>query len=619
MVDDADRFQHLNPAWERTLGYAVAELRGQPWIEYVHPEDRISSLEEAARIRAGVPTQEFENRYRRKQGGYRRLCWRSVPCPGAGDLCAIARDVTDTRETERALREREHRLRAIYDEAVIGIAYAGVRGELLDSNPALQRMLGYTRAELRRMRAPDLIHPADRCENLGLLRELLDGKRTQFRVEKRFLRKDGSVVWGYVIGSLVRDAGGSPLYVVGMVEDITPRKQFEEALHQSEEQLRQMQRMEAVGRLAGGIAHDFNNMLAVISGYSELLLQIAGPDSALAPGLEEIRRAAERSASLTRQLLAFSRKQVLDPQVLDLRAIVGDMERLLRRLIGEDIQFLIRLPEELGRVSADAGQIEQVVMNLVVNARDAMPEGGTITISAADVDADAANARPTAVPAGEYVRLTVRDTGCGIDPLILPHVLEPFFTTKEHGRGTGLGLSTVFGIVQQSGGHLHIETEPGRGTTFHVYLPRVSAAVTRQQARAEDSPSGSETILLVEDEDMVRGLAREVLGGLGYEVLEAASAAEALRLFAAYRGPIHLLLTDVIMPGESGRELAERLVESRPGLKVLYMSGYAEDAVLRHGVSAQHGRVLQKPFTPALLARRVRDALGPAQGTGAAE
>jgi signal transduction histidine kinase/ActR/RegA family two-component response regulator len=389
------------------------------------------------------------------------------------------------------------------------------------------------------------------------------------------------------------------------------RRAYEE-LSDTQDQLTQARKLEAVGRLAGGVAHDFNNLLTIMIGRSQLLLRRVGAQDAVRPEIELIEQAAEQAADLTRQLLAFSRKQVLQPTVLDLTSLVLRMGEMLRRLIGEDITLATVLDPALGSVKADPSQIEQVIINLAANARDAMPDGGRLTIETANVDLDAAYAgRHVGVRPGPHVMLAVSDTGIGMDPETQAHIFEPFFTTKGPGLGTGLGLATVHGVVKQSGGNIWIYSEPGRGTTFKIYLPRVEEAV--EAALPDSGPvelaQGHETILLVEDEDGVRTLARDVLRAQGYAVLEAHDGREALRLSAHHPGAIHLLLTDVVMPFMSGRELAGRLAPSRPGMPVIYMSGYTDNAVVHHGVLDPNTLFVQKPFTPDGLLRKVREVL----------
>jgi two-component system cell cycle sensor histidine kinase/response regulator CckA len=381
---------------------------------------------------------------------------------------------------------------------------------------------------------------------------------------------------------------------------------------QLEEQFRQAQKMEAIGRLAGGVAHDFNNMLGAMIGYCDLLMHQIGDDEPSREYLQEIMKAGDRAATLTRQLLLFSRKEVTSPQVLDLNEAVVGTQKMLARLIGEDVELLTVCDPELGRVKADPGQIEQAVLNLVVNARDAMSLGGRLTIETRNMDVEAAHSRShVGVPPGSYVSLDVADTGCGMDAETQARIFEPFFTTKEQGKGTGLGLATVYGIVQQSGGHITVDSQLGQGTRFRIYLPRTGDA-----ARAKPEPAcavaprcGAETVLVVEDEEIVRRLVRQLLSSQGYTVLEAERGAAALRLCAEYEPPIDLLLTDVVMPEMSGRELAEHMALVRPTTKVLYMSGYTDDAVVRHGVLDADIAFIRKPFTSAALTQKMRAVL----------
>ncbi len=405
----------------------------------------------------------------------------------------------------------------------------------------------------------------------------------------------------------VLDATGKVSLLAVFALDVTDRVRLES-------QLRQAQKMEAVGRLAGGVAHDFNNLLTAISSYSELLLADLAPEDPRRADVVEIRKATERAAGLTRQLLAFSRRQVLQPKVVDLNAVIAGAEKLLRRLIGEDIALVTRLDPALASVKADAGQIEQVIMNLAVNARDAMQDGGTLTLETENVEIEASvqTAEQSIVAPGPYVLLRVGDTGTGMDTETKHHLFEPFFTTKERGRGTGLGLATVYGIVKQSGGFIWVDSEPGKGSLFRIYLPAQERAARPAEAAerpaAQPAP-GTETILLVEDEEAVRAVTRESLRRHGYSVLDAPSAEAALEVSGSFGGRIELLLTDVVMPGMSGRALADRLATHRPDTKVLYMSGYTDDAIVQHGVLEPGLHYLQKPFTPDILATRVRQVL----------
>jgi len=404
----------------------------------------------------------------------------------------------------------------------------------------------------------------------------------------------------------LRGSNGEVSGAICMALDVTDRKQLEE-------RFRQAQKMEAVGRLAGGIAHDFNNLLMVIQGYADLLAERLPAGDSLRRNAEQIQLASQRATSLTQQLLAFSRKQILAPTVLNVQSVVADMERILRRLIGEDIELGTSSEQDLWLIKGDRSQIEQVIMNLAVNARDAMPSGGRLTIETANVELDDSFSNiPAVLAPGEYVMLAVTDNGIGMDSATQAHIFEPFFTTKEKGKGTGLGLATVYGIVKQSGGYIWVYSEPGRGTAFKIYFPRIeeeTSVTGRERPETRSLPRGSEMILLVEDEKGVRELAREYLEMSGYSVIEAENGHAALELAAMHAGPIHLLMTDVVMPGISGRELAERVMQIRPGIKVLYMSGYTDQAVVRHGILQTDAVLLQKPFSLATLASKLSEIL----------
>ncbi len=429
--------------------------------------------------------------------------------------------------------------------------------------------------------------------------------KKDYNYEYRALAADGRVVWLQDIVRIISRKSGEGLYLRGVMVDITQRKQLEE-------QFRQAQKMEAVGRLAGGVAHDFNNLLTIIKGYSDLILRHAKLEGALRSYAEEIHRAGDRAAALTRRLLAFSRRQTLSPQVLDVNTVLAETEKMLRPLLGEQIEVRTVPGPDLGRVKADRGQLEQVLMNLAVNASDAMPQGGKFTIETANVHLDKEYAgRHVAVKPGPYVMLAVSDTGCGIGAMNLPHIFEPFFTTKEVGKGTGLGLATVYGIVKQSNGNIWVYSEPGKGTTFKIYLPRVDEVPEAAEVDVSKPvpPVGLETILLVEDEDAVRSFTRGLLAENQYTVLEASRPNEALRLAWQHPGQIHLLLTDVVMPEMGGRELAGLLRTFRSETKVLYMSGYSDEAVVHHGVLDRGAPFVQKPFTSELLLQKVRDVL----------
>ena len=503
---------------------------------------------------------------------------------------------------EDALRQSESRYRTQVQSAVYGIYRSSVQDRFLDVNPALVAMLGYNSAdELLALNLANDVY-ADPGERHRMVSDHQQKDRVE-GVEARWKRKDGKTITVRLSGRTLRNDQGDLESFEMIAEDITERRALEE-------QFRQSQKMEAVGRLAGGVAHDFNNLLTVIKGYSELMLDQVQPGDPLRAGVEEVKKAADRAAGLTRQLLAFSRKQVLAPRVLDLNFVDNNMAQLVRRLIGEDIELITTFDPQLGRTKADPGQTEQVVMNLAVNARDAMPHGGKITISTSNAALQANSLPQQTVVPGNYIRLDVSDTGTGMSPEVRTRIFEPFFTTKESGKGTGLGLSTVYGIVNQSGGYIDLESELGKGTTFSIYLPRADAAVEVAASSVPARPQrGTETILLVEDEDGVRALARQLLNKHGYSVLDARHSGEALLLCERHQGQIHLLLTDVILAQMSGRELADRLSKIRPEMRVLYMSGYSGDAVARHGISDFEGAFLQKPFNTESLIGKVREVL----------
>jgi PAS domain S-box-containing protein len=490
------------------------------------------------------------------------------------------------------------------------MAIQDASGRYLRVNDALCRMLGYAEQELLHLTFDDVTPPEERGAEAERDVAMLAGRMTSYQQEKRYLRQNGSVVWAHVSVSLLRGAADAATFLV-QIQDITERRAAEAGRAQLEAQLRQAQKMEAVGQLAGGVAHDFNNLLAVIMGHSDLMLSVIDERDPLHQDAEAIRQASERAASLTHQLLAFSRRQLLQPQVVDLNALVEKMAGMLRRLIGEPIGLDTQLTPALGRVSADPGQIEQVVMNLALNARDAMPDGGRLLLATTNavLDREFAERHPGA-GLGPQVVLTVRDTGAGMSAETQARIFEPFFTTKEPGKGTGLGLSTVYGIVKQHRGYVGVQSAPGEGTTFRIYLPRVDAepAPVPVGAGRATSPGGSETILLVEDEAAVRSLMRKMLAQQGYAMLEAPDGPAALEVASRHAGPIHLLLTDVVMPRMRGRELAERLRGTRPDVRVLFVSGYTDDALGAPALPSG-AAFLTKPFAPDALLRQVRALL----------
>jgi PAS domain S-box-containing protein len=520
----------------------------------------------------------------------------------------LEQEMAERKEAEEALRQSEATTRAIVESAIDCIISIDNEGRITEFNPAAVRTFGYAREAVMGQDLAEKIIPASFRDShrQGLLRygATGEGRVLGKRIEITAMRADGTVFPVELAVNAVSQEG--PTRFTASLRDLTERKLLED-------QLRQAQKMEAVGQLAGGVAHDFNNLLTIIIGYSDVLLTdetVAAPQRA--DMLRQIHKAAEKAALLTRQLLAFSRKQILEPRILNLNDVVSDMEKMLRRLIGEDITVRTSLSADLSQISADAGQIEQVIMNLAVNARDAMPSGGELCIETQNTELDSSYADShVEVKPGRYVMLAISDSGCGMDEATRARIFEPFFTTKEQGKGTGLGLATVYGIIKQSGAFIWVYSEPGQGTTFKIYFPMVEQSGERRHRGSDRHQPlrGNETILLVEDDAGVRALSRNILEMFGYTVLEAADPAEAVRICESYSGHIDALLTDVVMPHMNGRRLSELLQPQRPEMKVLFMSGYTDDAVVRQGVLQAGVNFVQKPFTPVALAGKVREVL----------
>jgi two-component system, cell cycle sensor histidine kinase and response regulator CckA len=507
-------------------------------------------------------------------------------------------------QVRKQLIAREELFRLITENAADMIAVVGVDGQRLYNSPSYEKILGYIPNEIEGTEGLEQIHPED-VEKVK--KAAAEARRTGIgqSVEYRMRHKNGNWLILESMASTIVDQQGSVEKLIIVNRDITNRKQLEE-------QFRQVQKMEAVGRLSGGVAHDFNNLLGVIIGYGELVQEGLDITHPLRSSVDEILKAGHRAASLTRQLLAFSRQQVLDPKVIDLNAVVKDIEKMLKRLIGEDVELRTDLNTSLARIKADETQIEQVLLNLAVNARDAMPNGGKLTLSTSNfyMDENFIRRYPFPVNVGDYILLKVSDTGSGMDARTKARIFEPFFTTKEKGKGTGLGLSTVYGIVKQSNGYIDVSSEPGVGTSFEIYLPKVDQAIDADTGTAViASLRGSETILLVEDDPSLRVLAVHMLESCGYTVLEAGGGAAALEISGNPERRIDLLLTDVVMPGMSGRVLADQILASSPSIVVLYMSGYTGQTVGAHGVLAEGSNFLQKPFTREALARKIREVL----------
>ena len=610
--DETRNRLYISPQIEAMLGFSADEWLGDPdlVLKQLHPDDRERVLAEVIESKdTGKP---FCSEYRLlARDGH--IVWvrdeAVVMRDEAGHPCfmqGLLLDISGQKRKEEILQKSESKFRTIFERVAVGIALVSIDGQLVEINPALREMLGYGEEELRNRVFNEFIHPEDAAIDVDLDQELIAGKRDHYQIEKRFIRKDGGVVWCQLNVSLVRGGEKEHPFTICMVENITERKQLETQFFQS-------QKMETIGRLAGGIAHDFNNLLTVIKGYTQLSLNQIQEGDPCRENIEEIKGAAERAAELTNQLLTFSRRQILDMKVLDLNTVVRGLEKMMGRIIGEDIEMFTVLDDRLGRVKTDPGQIEQVILNLVVNARDAMPAGGKLAIETANVDLSETYVRThVGVTPGSYVMLSVSDTGCGMSPEIKELIFEPFFTTKEEGKGTGLGLSTIYGIVRQSGGTIWVYSELGRGTTFKIYLPRVEeeTGALPVQDDTDHLLKGNETVLLVEDDPSLRALAARVLRYQGYKVLEATNGHEAIGIARKnIQEKIHLLLTDVVMPYMGGRELVKRMKALHSEIRVLFISGYTDHTVTYQTGLKPGTPFLQKPFSPTALAKKVREVL----------
>jgi two-component system cell cycle sensor histidine kinase/response regulator CckA len=600
----------VNEAAVLHYGYSREEFLSKTLRDIWHPDQEAGAM-------ASLPASSGEPRstVRRhvKKGGASitvEVFSHAVQLAGRSYRLSVVRDITERRLAEEQMERIHSEYHSLLNSIGEGVHWIGVDGRIRFENPAAAGMLGYEVSELigkpahltmHHTRADGSPYPVDECVIYATLR---DGV-ARHAIDEVFWRKDGTSFAVEYVSTPIRDEKDRPAGTVVVFTDITDRRRLEE-------QLRQSQKMEAVGRLAGGVAHDFNNLLTVIFGYSDVLLQGLEPGP-LHEAMQEVRRASERAAALTRQLLAFSRKQTLVPEVLNLGDVVSALSTMVVRLIGEDVKVSVVVSPCLGQVKADRGQVEQVVMNLAVNARDAMPKGGSLLFELKNVELDDSYAATHAeVKPGPYVLLAISDTGTGMDAETKKRIFEPFFTTKETGKGTGLGLSTVHGIVHQSGGAINVYSEPGRGTTFKVYLPRFAGDAAVRRPVSGDHPAlraGSETVLVVEDEAAIRQLTKLILQKDGYTVLLAESPVAAERIAGSHPGPIHLMLTDVVMPGMRGPELAERLIRLRPDLRVLYMSGYTDNAIAHHGFLDAGTEFLQKPFTPLGLMQKIREVL----------
>ena len=618
MIDGAGRIVLWNAAAERIFGYAPAEALGRELHTLVVP-DRLTDLaatgiaQFSATGAGRVIGQTLEAIARRKDGSEFPI-ELSVTSARIGDqwqAVGVVRDITGRKKAEASLRESEQRWQFALEGAGDGVWDRDCTTNTIHFSRQWKAILGYDEEEIGTTldEWDSRIHPDDRARVREEVRRHFEGRSAIYICEYRMRCKDGAYKW--VLGrgrAICRTPEGAPLRVIGTITDVTDRKKGEEERERLQAQFLQAQKMESVGRLAGGVAHDFNNLLTIMNGYAGLVLSELSEDHPLRDSLEEIQNAGERATALVRQLLAFSRKQVLRPEVLDLNEVIAEMQRLSRRLVGEDIEIITRLSPDLRAVEADRHQIEQVILNLIVNARDAMPRGGRLTIETAEVWQEGmCGLCQSVIHPGHYAEVLVRDTGIGMDSETLKHIFEPFYTTKELGKGTGLGLATVQGIIVQSGGHLAIESQPGAGTGFRLYLPVIDRKPLRAAGEQEVSARGTETLLLVEDQAQVARVAARLLESYGYKVVSAASAEESLGVLT--RQPVDLLLTDIVMPGMSGRELACRAREIRPGIKVLYMSGYAEEMVAPDPASGGVENFIQKPLKGKPLAEKVRSVL----------
>ncbi len=597
-------------SYQKILGYSPEELQASSGFAQIHPEDRERVMNAAKEARqTGVAT-ILEYRFRHKNGDW--LVLESVASVIRNEngepekLVIVNRDITERKKAQEALLRSEASFRSLVEGAPHGIYRATMTGQFLEVNPALQRMLGYESAQdlFKADLATQVFrHPSD----YQRMNEFLAESKELKDIELEWKRLNGEPIVVRCSGHHVDVKDGGPGYFEVFAEDVTEKRTLER-------QLRMAQKMEAIGRLSGGIAHDFNNLLGVIIGYSGVLKKSLDKSQPTYEFATEIEKAGQRAASLTRQLLAFSRQQVLTPSVLGLNSLVSDMEKMLPRLLGEDINVSLSLDLELGDVKADQSQIEQVIMNLAVNARDAMPTGGKLLMQTANREFDLAYTRDhPGSKIGSYVMLAITDTGCGMNAETIAHIFEPFFTTKKVGEGTGLGLATVYGVVKQSNGYIWVDSVPDRGSTFQIFLPRhldvEEVPVAKVVADSRERPHGSELILLVEDADPLRKLAQVFLESNGFRVLSAPNGEAALEIAGQHSGIFDLLLTDVVMPGMNGRVLAEQLSMRQPGLNVLFMSGYTDSFIAGHGVLQKGTNLLHKPFTEEILIGKVREVL----------
>lgn len=604
-VDEQQRITLFNPGAEKIFGYSADEIIGQslnvliPTRYHDTHSRQVNDFKRAGDVLRPMGERTMIYGLRKNRSEFpAEASISKFEAAGENILTVRLRDISERRQAERSLREMAAIVETS-DDAIIG---ENLEGIITSWNNGAEKMYGYTAAETIGQHATMLAGP-DRVQEVASYLERAQ-KGEAFRIDTNRLRKDGRIISVALTISPIKDSEGRVTGLSAIARDVSERKKLEE-------QLRQSQKMEAIGRLAGGIAHDFNNLLSVIVGYTYVLQSSLPDDNGLRNSAQQVMSAAEKASALTRQLLAFSRRQMLQPEIIDLNEIVTGLQKMLPRLIGEDIDVRTIASSHLKNIKADPSQIEQVIMNLVVNARDAMPDGGKLTVETNDVHFEPSEAAHYGIRSGNYVLLAVSDTGIGMAPEIRAHIFEPFFTTKEPGRGTGLGLATVYGIVSQSNGHIWVYSEPGQGTTFKIYFPATSEAATPSDISHHPrlAVTGSETVLLVEDEPNLRSLIQQVLRKQGYEVLVAGTGQEGAAIADHYAGDIELLLTDVVMPQMGGKQLADLLKPQYPDMSIIYMSGYTNNALDHSGSVEMGGSFLQKPFTPDVLLRKIREVL----------
>jgi PAS domain S-box-containing protein len=616
LVNPDGRFLNVNGKFCDMLGYSVSELLSRTFQDITHPDDLGSSIEWFRNSLAGETTiADLEKRYLHKEGHVvwgivRGFLLRNVD-GSARFFITHVQDITERKRAEEALRESEEKYKELYEEAPMGYMEYDNKGRITKVNRRELEMLGYTAEEVVGEPAWNFVMEKEKGQEL-IKAKLAGDKPPSKDLERTYIRKDGTTFPGLIQDAIFKDRSGRIMGIRSTILDITERKRAEKEREKLEAQLRQAQKMEAAGRLAGGVAHDFNNMLGIIIGNVELAKMEVEPSEPIHNELQEIQKAAQRSANIVRQLLAFARKQTVSPKVVDLNDAVSGMLKMLRRLIGEEIELAWIPGHDLWPVKIDPSQVDQILANLAVNARDAIAGVGKVTVETANAVFDESYCREheEALP-GKHVLLALSDTGSGMTPEIMEHLFDPFFTTKEVGKGTGLGLATVYGIVKQNKGFIYVYSELGKGTTFKIYLPKLEgeAVVAPEKTDEKKIPKGTETVLVAEDEGALLNLARAILTRQGYTVLTARTPSEALSLAEEHQGEIHLLLTDVVMPEMNGRELMEKLYAKRPNIKGLFMSGYTANVVAHHGVLDKGVHFIEKPFSPIALGEKVREVL----------